>query len=84
MRIRLSVDDGEGRLSLASSGDTRIAVKSDYVSSKPYDGSYGAVPSVEAQVFGTAGRLMERDFVVAPIPSNYGLVEYDGTGLSVS
>ena len=50
----------------------------------PYTGSYEITPSVEEQVIGTTSRVFDRDIVVNPIPSNYGLITYDGVSITVS
>lgn len=50
----------------------------------PYGGSYEVTPSEVQQVLGTASRTLADDVVVNPIPSNYGLITYDGTGITVS
>lgn len=42
-----------------------------------YDAEYEATPQRTEQVFNTAKKMMTRNFVVKPIPSNYGLVTYD-------
>lgn len=49
-----------------------------------YDGEYDIVPSGQAQVFGTNGTKLTHDFVVEPIPSNYGLITWDGSTITVS
>lgn len=49
-----------------------------------YAGPYEATPTSETQVFPTTARLMARDFIVNPIPSNYGLIEWNGSVLRVS
>jgi len=49
-----------------------------------YDGPYDATPSSAAQTFATTGKLMTADFVVNPIPSNYGLITWNGATLTVS
>jgi hypothetical protein len=54
------------------------------VTADEYDGPYDATPSNAAQTFATTGKLMTADFVVNPIPSNYGLVTWDGAVLTVS
>lgn len=54
------------------------------VTADEYDGPYDATPSSAAQTFATTGKLMTADFVVNPIPSNYGLVTWDGAVLTVS
>ena len=48
-----------------------------------YEGDYAATPSEEAQTIPTESKLMARDFVIQPIPSNYGRIAWDGTTLTV-
>ncbi len=55
-----------------------------YTAAPAYSGAYEAVPSSEEQVFGTADRLLSEDFIVKPIPQNYGLISYNGYELTVS
>lgn len=50
----------------------------------PYDGEYEITPSQEQQVLETANKSMARNVVINPIPSNYGLVEWNGTVLMIS
>lgn len=49
-----------------------------------YHGTYLVTPSSETQVLDTAGTALTQDVVIAPIPSNYGLVTWDGSVLTVS
>lgn len=49
-----------------------------------YDGPYEVTPSEEAQVLETAGRTLSRAVAVNPIPSNYGLITYNGSTITVS
>ena len=49
-----------------------------------YDGPYEVVPSREAQTLGTNRLLMIGNVTIAPIPSNYGLIEWNGSVLRVS
>ena len=49
-----------------------------------YDGPYEATPSSDEQVFHTAMLSMVNDFVIKPIPSNYGLISWNGSILTVS
>lgn len=49
-----------------------------------YDGPYELTPGEEAQVLPTQGFTMAEDFVINPIPSNYGLITYDGSTITVS
>ena len=50
----------------------------------PYTGSYEVTPSEVAQTLPTAGAGMEQDIVVNPIPSNYGLITWNGSTITVS
>lgn len=42
-----------------------------------YEGQYEATPSDKVQVFSTAGKLIGKNFVVNPIPKEYGLITYN-------
>ena len=66
----------------------------------PFDGEYGAVtqvkaadyytgettvtPSASEQRLATTGLLVPRDIIINPIPSNYGLITWNGSTLTVS
>ena len=49
-----------------------------------YEGEYTVTPSSETQTLNTTGFLMDGDVVINPIPSNYGLITYNGAVLTVS
>lgn len=49
-----------------------------------YEGDYEATPSQQEQTFSTNGLAMSQDFVVHAIPSNYGLITWNGSALTVS
>ena len=49
-----------------------------------YDGPYSVTPSDSEQVLHTANKAMQRDVVIAPIPSNYGKITYNGSTITVS
>ena len=49
-----------------------------------YDGPVEFEPGAVAQVIHTAGRAVLSDIVVDPIPSNYGLITWDGATITVS
>lgn len=51
---------------------------------EPYTGETEITPTEEAQTVPTAGLMMQTDIVVNPIPSNYGLITWDGTTITVS
>lgn len=50
----------------------------------PYTGEYEVTPSDEAQVLETSGLMMTDNVTINPIPSNYGLITWNGSTLTVS
>ena len=49
-----------------------------------YDGPTEFTPSASVQTEHTAGTVVLTDITINPIPSNYGLIAYDGSVLTVS
>lgn len=49
-----------------------------------YHGSYEITPTQNTQTLSVANKRMAQDLVVNPIPSNYGLITWDGSTLTVS
>lgn len=49
-----------------------------------YTGALAVYPTASAQVLPTANKALRYDITVAPIPSNYGLISWNGTVLTVS
>ena len=49
-----------------------------------YTGPYEVIPAAGEQVLATSRRSMTRDVVVGAIPSNYGLITWNGSVLTVS
>lgn len=86
--IRLEViEDAPLALAVDESGASLTMQLSDpYIGGMlpAYGGEYTAVPTRAAQVFSTENTSMLHDFTVQPIPSNYGLIEYDGSVMTVS
>lgn len=50
----------------------------------PYGGPYEVTPSADTQVLATASCALDGDITVYPIPSNYGLITWNGSVLTVS
>lgn len=50
----------------------------------PYEGTYEVTPSSSAQVLPTAFHKLLGDITVKPIPSNYGLITWNGSTITVS
>lgn len=59
-------------------------VARDYVERDPYTGEYTVTPTDEAVVLNTNGLRMTDNITVNPIPSNYGLITWNGAGIKVS
>lgn len=49
-----------------------------------YDGAYTFTPSQEAQTVSINHLLAVQDITIEPIPSNYGLITWNGSTITVS
>jgi len=49
-----------------------------------YHGDYEFTPTQQTQTVSTSGYLLEQNIIINPIPSNYGLITWDGSTLTVS
>lgn len=49
-----------------------------------YHGSTDITPTDTAQVLDTQGMVISENIVIEPIPSNYGLITWNGSTLTVS
>ena len=49
-----------------------------------YTGTYTVTPTMTTQILATAGRMLNDDITINPIPSNYGLITYNGGIITVS
>ena len=76
----LALDVGDAALEWGSDEYVRV-VNAD---ADEYEGPYEATPAATAQTFATTGKLMVREFTVNPIPSNWGLITWNGSTLTVS
>lgn len=77
--VRLRVED-DAALSFGAS---------EYVPMVPeplpeYVGPYEVTPGQSAQTLATAGKAMTANLTVGAIPSNYGLITWDGATITVS
>lgn len=60
--------------------DTAIQV----VTGDHYDGPVEVTPSQDVQILETQGLFTDDNIRINPIPSNYGLITWDGSVLTVS
>lgn len=49
-----------------------------------YEGQTTVTPTQQTQVLHTAGLVVSQDITINPIPSNYGLITWDGSTITVS
>ena len=63
---------------------TSTQITRDYVERDPYTGDYELTPSAEAQVLETKYLRMTDNLTINPIPSNYGLITWNGSTITVS
>lgn len=82
MRISLHTDP-DARISFGTGADTRMGMTAE-VSHPEYVGPVEVIPSEHEQVLHTARKSVESDIIVNPIPSNYGLIQWNGSVLTVS
>lgn len=71
-------------LTVGNAGGVSLAVGAEVYASSAYHGDYSVTPTNHAQTLSTAGHTLRGDIVVEPIPSNYGLITYNGSIITVS
>ena len=64
--------------------DASLAIPVAYSPLPHYEGAYEVTPSADVQTLATTGEVMDGNIVIKPIPSNYGLITWDGSTLTVS
>lgn len=63
---------------------TSSQITRDFVDRDPYTGAYEVTPSGETQTLETENKRMTGNVTINPIPSNYGLITWNGSILTVS
>lgn len=51
---------------------------------EPYEGEYTFTPTAEAQTIAINGKVALHNITIQPIPSNYGLVAWNGSTLTIT
>lgn len=86
--VRLRVDDAASATIRVNDPPAVTFGADEYTPYVPqvveYQGPYEVTPTTTAQTLATMGLLSTADIVIDPIPSNYGLVTWDGAVLTVS
>ena len=70
--------DGDVSVSAELSSQVRVTQYPDY------SGAYEFVPTAETQTIPTDHLVLLDNIVIDPIPSNYGLISWDGVVITVS
>ena len=76
--------DGELSLNIPMDGEVGIITKVVEHDLPVYTGETVITPSTTEQVLATAEKVVTRNIVINPIPSNYGLITWNGSTLTVS
>lgn len=85
MAVNLHVDNTAVGLRVAEPDRVRLSASEAFpVVPGTYDGPYTVTPERVTVVLNTANKMMTTNVVVNPIPSNYGLITYDGSTITVS
>lgn len=87
LNIPLTVEGGKGyRLKVSDGQSVTLGVGTEIRAAvtERYDGPYQVTPGQAAQVLQTSGKVMGDNVTVEAIPSNYGLITWNGSVLTVS
>lgn len=76
--------DGELSLNIPMDGEVGTVTKVVEHDLPTYTGETVITPSTTEQVLNTADKVVARNIVINPIPSNYGLITWNGSTLTVS
>jgi hypothetical protein len=78
------VIDGELSLVIPCDGECGVITKVIGQDLPTYTGETVVTPSETEQVLATADKVVARNIVINPIPSNYGLITWNGSTITVS
>ena len=85
LEVNLEVDSLDHTFELASVEDEEYELASvDFITGKSYQGPVTIIPSQHQQILNTTNTTLSSDIVIEPIPSNYGLITWNGSTLTVS
>ena len=75
--------DADLDLTAQLDGEYGIVTKVNGGAYPEYRGTTRIAPTTEQQRLNTAQRTLMQDIIIEPIPSNYGLIEWNGSTLTV-
>lgn len=76
--------DGDLSLIIPVDGESGIVTKVIGQDLPTYTGVTEVTPTTTEQVLDTSNKVVTRNIVINPIPSNYGLITWNGATLTVS
>ena len=76
--------DGEITLLNEIDGELEKITIVERIEGEVYDGPYEVTPSQQTQRLETRYKTATQDIVINPIPSNYGLITWNGFEMTVS
>lgn len=76
--------DGELSLTNQLDGEAGTIIKVAEYEHPVYDGPTTVTPTQQTQTLNTQQKIVLTDIIINPIPSNYGLITWDGSTLTVS
>ena len=76
--------DGDLSLIIPVDGESGIVTKVIGQDLPTYTGVTEVTPTTAEQVLDTSNKVVARNIVINPIPSNYGLISWNGSTLTVS
>lgn len=56
----------------------------DNIVPNEYQGTYRVTPNEETQTLHTTNKVLTQEIIIDPIPSNYGLITWNGSVITVS
>lgn len=80
----ISVEASFTSRTIEADADITTKVEHYYSQYPDYEGETTFTPSVEMQTIPTAHTVLLSDITINPIPSNYGLITWNGATLTVS
>lgn len=84
MALKLRVQEAKVRFRVSSDKFSLSATEGVPIYPETYTGAMEVTPSAEEQVLLTKGLMMPDHVHINPIPSNYGLITYNGSIITVS
>lgn len=83
LSLNLNID-GDMSLDIPVDGEAGTVIKVTEHDLPVYTGETEITPSEDTQVLQTANKTVVQDIIINPIPSNYGLITWNGSTLTVS